>query len=243
MAFNNRNNLSNESAPWGREVEQKIETNAYDLNQLRLLTENNNKATNGTLSALTRQQQTLTEQQALLEAQQKTTAELTSATSVGTYSGNFIDVVVGGDFGYRTVTLGSFSVSSPPGDSLLRFCSINTSASATVTNYAGNFSQNVNLDLYLTVQGYGNIEAAVQNIARFPTDTSSSTAYTITTQGVYGFTRRKTQNLRGLPPENVLVLKADVLRPMSGGTFTISGQYEIAVETYPSASTETITPI
>lgn len=70
MAFNNRNNLSNESAPWGREVEQKIESNTYDLNQLRLLTENNNKATNGTLSALTRQQQTLAEQQTQLQVAQ-----------------------------------------------------------------------------------------------------------------------------------------------------------------------------
>lgn len=52
MAFNNRNNLSNESAPWGREVEQKIESNAYDLNQLRLLTENNNRAVSGTLKSV-----------------------------------------------------------------------------------------------------------------------------------------------------------------------------------------------
>lgn len=70
MAFNNRNNLSNESAPWGREVEQKIESNTYNLNQLRLLTENNNKATNGTLSALTRQQ-------AQLQATQQRQAETT----------------------------------------------------------------------------------------------------------------------------------------------------------------------
>lgn len=75
MAFNNRNNLSNESAPWGREVEQKVESNTYNLNQLRLLTENNNKATNGTLSALTRQQQTLADQQTQLQATQQTLAE------------------------------------------------------------------------------------------------------------------------------------------------------------------------
>ena len=75
MAFNNRNNLSNESAPWGREVEQKIESNTYDLSQLRLLTENNNKATNGTLSALTRQQQTLAEQQTQLQTTQQTLAD------------------------------------------------------------------------------------------------------------------------------------------------------------------------
>lgn len=70
MAFNNRNNLSNESAPWGREVEQKIESNTYDLNQLRLLTENNNRATNATLGALSRQQDSIIATQATLEAQQ-----------------------------------------------------------------------------------------------------------------------------------------------------------------------------
>lgn len=77
MAFNNRNNLSPESAPWGREVEQKIETNAYDLNRLRLVTESNNKATNGTLGVLSAQQSqlqatqtTLSEQQIVLSDQQ-----------------------------------------------------------------------------------------------------------------------------------------------------------------------------
>lgn len=57
MAFNNRNNLNPQSAPWGREVEQKIEINTRDLAALRALTENNNKATNATISTLSTQQQ------------------------------------------------------------------------------------------------------------------------------------------------------------------------------------------
>ena len=49
MAFNNRNNLNPQSAPWGREVEQKIEESERGLSSLRALTENNNKATSATL--------------------------------------------------------------------------------------------------------------------------------------------------------------------------------------------------
>lgn len=57
MTFNNRNNLNPQSAPWGREVEQKINATERDLAALRSLIENNNKATNATLGALSRQQQ------------------------------------------------------------------------------------------------------------------------------------------------------------------------------------------
>lgn len=271
MAFNNRNNLSNESAPWGREVEQKIESNAYDLNQLRLLTENNNKATNGTLGVLSGQQATLLSQQTTLANQQQVlestqttlatqqttllsqqtqlaeqqqiTSALTSAWSVASYAANFTNVTVAGSFGYQTVTLGTFLVSSPPGDFLTRFCSLSVNASATITNYAGNFNQDIKLDLYLTVQGFGNVEASVTNVARFGSDNSPSTGNTYSTQGVYGFDRKRTQMLSGYSPLNLLVLRAQVLRPMTGGTFRISGGYEIVVETSPQSAVETITPV
>lgn len=72
MAFNNRNNLNPQSAPWGREVEQKVETNAYDLNQLRLVTENNNRATAGTLRSMEEVQRfTLPTTQALLDMEER----------------------------------------------------------------------------------------------------------------------------------------------------------------------------
>lgn len=131
MAFNNRNNLSNESAPWGREVEQKIESNAYNLNQLRLLTENNNKATNGTLSALTRQQQTLADQQSEL-VELNATRVVASVVSASTTS---------------TTTIQDLLVTVP-------FPEWATTAVATVTvRGSGNFSANPNVQVRAEVFG------------------------------------------------------------------------------------------
>lgn len=70
MAFNNRNNLNPQSAPWGREVEQKVEDTERGLSSLRALTENNNKATNATLGAISRQQDSIIATQDGLRAAQ-----------------------------------------------------------------------------------------------------------------------------------------------------------------------------
>lgn len=138
MAFNNRNNLGNESAPWGREVEQKIESNTYNLNQLRLLTENNNKATNGTLSALTRQQQVLTEQQTQLQVAQSELVALNATRVVA----SFVSAST-----TSTTTIQDLLVTAP-------FPEWATTAVATVmVRGYGNFSANPNVQVRAEVFG------------------------------------------------------------------------------------------
>lgn len=83
MAFNNRNNLNPQSAPWGREVEQKIEGTERGLSSLRALTENNNKATNATLGALSRQQDSIIATQQRLADTSSVIARTSSFTKSG----------------------------------------------------------------------------------------------------------------------------------------------------------------
>ena len=66
MTFNNRNNLPNDNAPWGREVEQKVDRLERDLHQLRTTSDNQFKALQGTLQQVASQQNTLLQQQAEL---------------------------------------------------------------------------------------------------------------------------------------------------------------------------------
>ena len=61
MSFNNRNNLPNPSAPWGREVEQRIESAERSISQTSRASSNALGSMNNTLN-------TLASQQALLAA-------------------------------------------------------------------------------------------------------------------------------------------------------------------------------
>ena len=70
MSFNNRNNLPNPSAPWGREVEQRIEGAERNISQTSLESSNGLSSTNNTLAALSNTINALLEQQAMLTEQQ-----------------------------------------------------------------------------------------------------------------------------------------------------------------------------
>ena len=59
MSFNNRNNLPNPSAPWGREVETKIEQLERENSQGILRDANNNRSLTGSLSVIAQQQREL----------------------------------------------------------------------------------------------------------------------------------------------------------------------------------------
>ena len=63
MSFNNRNNLPNPSAPWGREVEQRIEGAERNISQTSLESSNGLSSTNNTLAALSNTINALLEQQ------------------------------------------------------------------------------------------------------------------------------------------------------------------------------------
>ena len=66
MSFNNRNNLPNPSAPWGREVEQRIEGAERNISQTSLESSNGLSSTNNTLAALSNTINALLEQQTRL---------------------------------------------------------------------------------------------------------------------------------------------------------------------------------
>lgn len=70
MSFNNRNNLPNTSAPWGREVEQRIEGAERNISQNSLESSNGLSSVSNTLSALQGTIQSLQTQQNTIEAQQ-----------------------------------------------------------------------------------------------------------------------------------------------------------------------------
>ena len=82
MSFNNRNNLPNPSAPWGREVEQRIESAERNISQTSLESSNGLSSVSNTLSALQGTIQSLqTQQSALVElAATRTTAKLKKAS-------------------------------------------------------------------------------------------------------------------------------------------------------------------
>lgn len=61
MSFNNRNNLPNTSAPWGREVEQRIEGAERNISQNSLDSSNGLSSVSNTLNALEAQQTRLVE--------------------------------------------------------------------------------------------------------------------------------------------------------------------------------------
>ena len=52
MSFNNRNNLPNPSAPWGREVEQRIESAERSISQTSLESSNGLSSVSNTMSTL-----------------------------------------------------------------------------------------------------------------------------------------------------------------------------------------------
>ena len=63
MSFNNRNNLPNPSAPWGREVEQRIETAERNISQTSLESSNGLSSVSNTLATLSNTINALLEQQ------------------------------------------------------------------------------------------------------------------------------------------------------------------------------------
>ena len=63
MSFNNRNNLPNPSAPWGREVEQRIESAERSISQTSLESSNGLGGTSNTLATLSNTINALLEQQ------------------------------------------------------------------------------------------------------------------------------------------------------------------------------------
>ena len=66
MSFNNRNNLPNPSAPWGREVEQRIESAERNISQTSLESSNGLATLSNTLNALAAQQTRLVESRQLV---------------------------------------------------------------------------------------------------------------------------------------------------------------------------------
>ena len=68
MSFNNRNNLPNPSAPWGREVEQRLESLERVVSQNSLESSNSLRSIASTLSALQTALSSLSEQQAELSS-------------------------------------------------------------------------------------------------------------------------------------------------------------------------------
>ena len=71
MSFNNRNNLPNPSAPWGREVEQRIETAERNISQTSLESSNGLSSVSNTLATLSNTLNALVAQQTrLVESRQ-----------------------------------------------------------------------------------------------------------------------------------------------------------------------------
>ena len=70
MSFNNRNNLPNTSAPWGREVEQRIECAERNISQNSLESSNGLSSVSNTLATLSNTLNTLAAQQTMLVEQQ-----------------------------------------------------------------------------------------------------------------------------------------------------------------------------
>ena len=65
MSFNNRNNLPNPSAPWGREVEQRIEGAERSISQTSLESSNGLSTLSNTLNTLAAQQTRLIESKSI----------------------------------------------------------------------------------------------------------------------------------------------------------------------------------
>ena len=82
MSFNNRNNLPNPSAPWGREVEQRIESAERNISQTSLESSNGLSSISNTLATLSSTLNDLAAQQReLVElAATRTTAKLKKAS-------------------------------------------------------------------------------------------------------------------------------------------------------------------
>ena len=71
MSFNNRNNLPNPSAPWGREVEQRIESAERNISQTSLESSNGLSSVSNTLATLSNTINVLVAQQArIVESRQ-----------------------------------------------------------------------------------------------------------------------------------------------------------------------------
>ena len=82
MSFNNRNNLPNPSAPWGREVEQRIEGAERSISQTSLESSNGLSSVSNTLATLSSTLNDLAAQQRKLVelAATRTTAKLKKAS-------------------------------------------------------------------------------------------------------------------------------------------------------------------
>ena len=82
MSFNNRNNLPNPSAPWGREVEQRIESAERNISQTSLESSNGLSSVSNTLATLSSTLNDLAAQQRELVklAATRTTAKLKKAS-------------------------------------------------------------------------------------------------------------------------------------------------------------------
>lgn len=80
MSFNNRNNLPNPSAPWGREVEQRIESAERNISQTSLESSNGLSGVNNTLNGL---QKALTDLNSLVSriAESRTVTQFVSTVS------------------------------------------------------------------------------------------------------------------------------------------------------------------
>ena len=76
MSFNNRNNLPNPSAPWGREVEQRIESAERSISQTSRESSNGLSSIGNTLNTLSNTLTTLSDMLNDLTAQQRELVEL-----------------------------------------------------------------------------------------------------------------------------------------------------------------------
>ena len=76
MSFNNRNNLPNPSAPWGREVEQRIEGAERNISQTSLESSNGLSTVSNTLATLSNTLNTLAAQQNAIVDQQNALVKL-----------------------------------------------------------------------------------------------------------------------------------------------------------------------
>ena len=82
MSFNNRNNLPNPSAPWGREVEQRIESAERNISQTSLESSNGLATLSNTLNALAAQQTRLVESRQMIITPQSYVGSVPSGGSL-----------------------------------------------------------------------------------------------------------------------------------------------------------------
>ena len=99
MSFNNRNNLPNTSAPWGREVEQRIESAERNISQTSLESSNGLSSVSNTLATLSNTINALATQQTMLVEQQ---TRLVESKSIRTRAGGYVKASGGATTRYFT---------------------------------------------------------------------------------------------------------------------------------------------